>query len=158
MTTTVSPNIKTGKNKLPLLISGLTAIILTTSCANYRVTLNNNDLIEPRLLFKDFALADAALHTCVEQTISDRKIETASQLSALNCSSAGIATLQGLDIFKQLKYINLSHNKLSSVAPLLGFTALETVDLSSNPSIDCREVAVLRSRAQKLIAPLCEDN
>ena len=124
--------------------------------SQYRVSLNNNDLVHQRVLFSDYKLSDPALQTCVTQTIKDQSIQNASGLTQLNCSSAGIRSLTGLNRFEALKYLNLSHNTLSSVAELVMFEQLQMVDLSANPNLICAELTHLKGRIKTLKAPQCE--
>lgn len=132
---------------------------LLSGCKNYSISLNDNTLYTPAGIYKDFQIADAALRDCVTQTLFDEKITRAEDLTRLNCSNAGVKSLEGLGKFFALTEINLSENALvnidelgklgrleilllnknaiQSTAPLLTLLHLRKLDLSSNPIQDC---------------------
>jgi Leucine-rich repeat (LRR) protein len=134
---------------------------LAGACS-YSVSVNDNVVYTPAPLFTDYQIADDNLRRCVEQTITDEKITGASQLTLLNCSNAGIASLAGLERFGALQELNLAENQLRTlaplvkltqlkvlvlrknqlddVAPLLGLLKLVQVDLEQNPQLECTDV------------------
>ena len=141
-----------------LLLAGM---CLAGACS-YSVSVNDNVVYTPEPLFADYQIADDNLRRCIEQTIADKKITSASQLTFLNCSSAGIANLAGLERFDgleelylasnqlktvaplnkltRLKTLVLRENQLMSVAPLLGLLKLVQLDLEKNSHLDCTDV------------------
>lgn len=132
----------------------LLVVLSLVGCNRYIVTLNDQPVYRPRPLFNDFKLADAALDSCVRQTITDNKITSADQLVTLHCSHGGIQSLQGIEIFTALKNLNLSHNQLISIDPLLKLTALDTIDLSENPNLECPGIDTLvRQTGAQIISP-----
>ncbi len=111
---------------------GLFAIFLVAGCKTYSVSLNNNVVYTPAPLFKDFVIDDVHLRNCVEQTITDEKITKAENLKQLNCSHAGIRSLNGLEKFHQIEQLNLAENALQSIAPLSNFSQLRVLILRKN--------------------------
>jgi len=107
-------------------------VVLIEGCKSYSVSLNNNILYTPLPLFNDFAIADAHLSSCIEQTIADEKITKAEDLKQLNCSHAGINSLAGLEKFYRLEQLNLAENTLQSIAPLRNFSQLQVLILRKN--------------------------
>jgi len=157
----------------------LTAIALMlvalTGCARYSVTVNELPVYEPAALFSDFNIDDRALFVCVQQTIEDKGITRAEQLTVLNCSHAGIASLQGLARFTLLEELNLADNKLNdihvlqdvarlrkldlrgnrltSANALLSLSNLEQVDLSGNDVLACPEARAVAKVVAKTRLP-----
>ena len=157
-------------SKYLLLFCGLVTSLLTSGCKNYSVSVNENIVYTPASIFKDYRLADAQLHNCVEQTIYDLHITSAEELTRLNCSNAGITSLVGLDKFFALKELNLadnqladiseigqlgrleklvlSNNKINNPAPLLNLLHLAQLHLEQNPQMTCDDLQQLQQNLQ----------
>lgn len=157
-----------------LFVSLFTLPVLLAACADYDFTVNERVVYTPRELYRDFKVADPALHDCITQTIADRGISAANQLTDLNCSNAGISDLDGLARFSGLLYLRLSsnairnlvelqaltslqeiyldHNRVVDPVPLYQLPALDFVDLSHNPDLQCPESAGLL-RATTVVLP-----
>ena len=153
-------------SKSLLLFCGLVTSLLTAGCKNYSVSVNENVVYTPASIFKDYQLADAQLHDCVEQTIYDLHITSAEELTRLNCSNAGITSLVGIDKFFALKELNLANNqladisevgqlgrleklvltnnKISNPAPLLNLLHLMQLHLDQNPQMTCKDLQQLQ--------------
>ncbi len=114
-----------------ILMIFMTAATLN-ACSGYAVSINDNPVYNPPTLFTDFRLPDPALNDCVQQTIEDQKVTQASQLTQLNCSSAGIESLEGLTAFTALQAISLNDNRLKQVDALKALTRLEILLLRDN--------------------------
>lgn len=161
-------------SKSLLLFCGLVTSLLVSGCKNYSVSVNENVVYTPASIFKDYQLADAQLHDCVEQTIYDLHITSAEELTRLNCSNAGITSLVGIDKFFVLKELNLadnqladiseigqlgrleklvlSNNKINNPAPLLNLLHLAQLHLDQNPQMTCKDLQQLQQNlnGQKL--------
>ena len=143
------------------------ALLLLAGCENYDFKVNEKVVYSPAPLFSDFEVTDEALRGCVEQAIADGNVRSASQLSALNCSHAGIEDLGGLATFTglvtlklssnnvrnlvelgaitQLQELYLDDNRVVDPVPLYELPALRYLDLSGNPEMQCpAEAAFLR--------------
>lgn len=153
-------------NKSLVLFCGLAIGLLTTGCKNYSVSVNENIVYTPPAIFKDFQLADAQLHNCIEQTIYDAHITSAEELTRLNCSNAGIKSLTGLSKFFALQELNLagnqvadiseigqlgrleklelSNNKIKNPAPLLNLLHIKQLHLNNNPQMSCNDLTQLQ--------------
>jgi hypothetical protein len=143
------------------------ASIVTSGCKNYSFSVNDKTIYTPAGIFKDYQIADAALADCVAQTIIDLHITRAEDLTRLNCSQAGIKSLNGLDKFFALTDLNLSENQIQDIsslnklgrleilllqknnishsAPLLNLLHLRQVNLSDNPINDCNNIKQLQA-------------
>ncbi|WP_331346356.1 leucine-rich repeat domain-containing protein [Cellvibrio sp. UBA7661] len=152
-------------NKFPFAFCGLIVSFLITGCKNYSVSVNENVVYTPPSIFKNYQLADAKLHDCVEQTIYDQHITKAEDLKRLDCSDAGITSLSGLETFFALKELNLANNqlvaietigqlgrleklmlgnnKINNAAPLLHLLHLKHLDVTNNPQMGCKDLKQL---------------
>lgn len=120
--------------------------ILLMGCNRYQLTFNEQPVHTPPEPFTGYRIADPALRDCVAQTISDLRVTEARGLKRLLCSNAGIASLDGLQIFAALETLNLASNALTTVAPLLEMPSLTQVDLSGNSGLDCEAAVALTAR------------
>lgn len=116
-------------------------ILGITGCEGYTYTLNEQPIFSTpeTTLFSDYSLSDSSLKSCTEQAIFDQSVTQPNQLTHLNCSNAGIAKLDGLEIFSGLTHINLNGNKLKKIKPLLHLSKLQVVALEANNHLDCSE-------------------
>ena len=112
------------------------ALLLLTACESYDFKVNDKVVYTPQPLFKDFDTPDQALRTCLEQAIVDGAVTTSNQLSSLNCSHAGIADLDGLSSFAQVKALRLSSNSIRNLVEISTITTLEELYLDNNKVID----------------------
>jgi Leucine-rich repeat (LRR) protein len=112
------------------------AFLLLGACNGYDVKVNDKVVYSPTPLFSEFATPDPGLKSCLEQAINDGVITTAEQLTALDCSFAGIENLDGLAAFTSLKTLRLSANKLRNLMELSRIITLEEVFLDDNQIVD----------------------
>jgi Leucine-rich repeat (LRR) protein len=135
------------------------AFIFLSACEGYDFTVNNKVVYTPVPLFSNFATPDPGLNDCLKRAINDGVITKADQLTNLDCSFAGIESLDGLALFTGLKTLRLSANKVHNLVeigkiatleevylddnkivdpvPLYPLPALRRVDLSGNPTLKC---------------------
>ncbi len=106
------------------------------ACNGYDFKVNEKVVYTPIPLFSDFAAADPGLQSCIERAINDGVVTAPGQLSALDCSFAGIENLDGLATFTELKTLRLSANKVSNLGELSKIITLQEVFLDDNQIID----------------------
>ncbi len=106
--------------------------ITLAGCVGYEYKLNERTMFEGPHLFTDYAIADEALRACVAQAITDQRITRAEALEDLNCTHAGIASLDGLQAFSGLRRLGLDDNAITDLAPLSALRALELLRVRSN--------------------------
>lgn len=116
---------------------------LSTGCKNYTYTFNEQPIFNPPSLFDDYDIADPALNNCLKQAIIDTQATSANQLTNLNCSSAGIKDLSGLERFTGLSHINLNQNLLVNIDSLLLLQHLVIVRLERNDQLSCVDTGLL---------------
>lgn len=137
------------KSTLPHTLLLLLATAALSGCDRYRVSLNDNPIYNPRPLYADFEVLDEALDTCIRQTIADQRIHDIEQLIALNCSNAGIRTLEGLERFAWLQKLDLSANSIGNASALRELPHLQYAKLTQNPQLNCADLPT----APELLAP-----
>ncbi len=113
-----------------------TVLILLTACETYDFTINEKRVYTAKPLFSQFDTPDPALYECLKQRIIDEKITSAAQLTSLNCSHAGIATLRGLGVFTGLTQLKLSSNKIRNLVEISALPVLRELYLDNNVVID----------------------
>ena len=119
-----------------LYLSFCVGIASISACQGYDYTINDKVVYRPGPLFTDFAALDPALQACLEQAVSDNAVTTASQLTQLNCSHAGIENLQGLAVFSNLSALRLSSNKIRNLVELTNLAGLSELYLDNNQIVD----------------------
>lgn len=141
-----------------ILITVALLIPLLTSCRNYLFTVNEREVYAPPKVFTDYHIADAALRACVAQTLTDLNITRPGQLTRLVCTHANIGDLAGLEVFTSLAQLNLAHNRLTDIRPLLYLSHLTGIDLSANPDLVCADALLLQLPTDRLQLPShCQD-
>jgi len=125
--------------------SGFLLAFALFGCADYQFTVNDRVVYTPAQLFVDYDIGDAALLNCVKQHIVDASITAAEHMTSLNCSHAGVAKLDGLEVFVGLTQLKLSNNDISNLAALAGMAQLQTIYLDGN---DLRSIMPLRGLSQ----------
>ena len=155
----------------------LVAIGLLSACGSYDFTLNDKLVKRSKQLFTDYKIDDKRLRRCVKQAIIDNNIAQASELENLNCSHAGIISINGLERFSHLKRIKLSHNKISNIntiktlnklevlhmshnnildyLPVLNLVQLQELDVSHNPNLKCPRKLQLKSMKKMILPKHC---
>ena len=143
----------------PVQIMGLIlSLFLVTGCDRYAVTLNQQPIYTPKVIYSGYQIADPALASCVKLTLKEAKITQPGQLETLNCSFAGITDLSGIELFSKLKTINLNSNQLTDIKALLFLGELRQVNLAENPLLSCTDVKALDELLKDaiIVAPACK--
>ncbi len=141
-----------------ILIAVVLLAPLLTSCRNYLFTVNEREVYAPPKVFTDYRVVDAALGACLAQTLTDLNITRPGQLTRLACTHANIGDLAGLEVFTSLGQLNLAHNRLTDIKPLLYLGHLTRVDLSGNPDLVCADALLLQAHTDWLQLPShCQD-
>jgi Leucine-rich repeat (LRR) protein len=161
----------------PLPLLGFFTLLLLAACENYDFKVNERVVYSPAPLFSDFEATDPALRACLEQAIADNGVRGAAQLDSLNCSHAGIETLDGLSVFSGLKTLKLSSNNIRNLVelgpatllqelyldnnqvvdpvPLYQLGSLRFIDLSGNPALQCPTAGAFAQVATVILPDHC---
>tara|TARA_R110000772_G_scaffold267428_1_gene391465 strand:+ start:16311 stop:16802 length:492 start_codon:yes stop_codon:yes gene_type:complete len=102
------------------------------ACQQYDFSVNERVVYSPRPLLTDFRIEDPALRSCIEQAINDNKISSVGELQTLDCSGAGVRSLNGLGRFSSLSWLNLGGNALQDIRELVALLELRSVLLDDN--------------------------
>ena len=113
-------------------ITILAMAALLGGCADYSFTVNERVVYTPEPLFSGYSIADPALSECVAQHIADALITDPQALDALNCSHAGVESLDGIQVFSKLLRLKLSKNRIVELQPLADMAALQELRLDDN--------------------------
>lgn len=128
------------------------ASLLLAGCQQYDVTVNERVVYSPRPLLTEIQAEDPGLRGCLEDAIERLRIGSPAALEELDCSGAGIKSLQGIGQFAGLRHLNLSHNEIREVDELVMLEELQTLALEDNrlenpePLYRLRQLAVLELR------------
>ena len=112
------------------------SLLLVAACGSYDFTVNDKVVYTPDPLFTDFSVPDKALRECIREAINDAKASSASEVSALSCTGAGIESLAGLSTFTELEQLTLSSNNIVDIGELAALTVLQVLYLDNNHIID----------------------
>jgi len=156
--------------------------LFLSACSQYDIKVNEQLIYAAETPFTDFKVTDPNLQTCIDQTLKDQSATSASSLTRLACTNAGITNLEGLRTFPQLQHLSLHSNHITSLSELatlselrelnvadnalkdasgiLSLLKLEKVDLRNNPTLECRELIQLQSFTQvEVLSPKqCDAN
>jgi Leucine-rich repeat (LRR) protein len=121
------------------------AFFLLSACQGYDFKVNDKIVYAPTPLFNSFTTPDPGLNSCLEQVINDSAITSAQQLTAVDCSFAGIENLDGLSTFAGLTVLRLSSNKVRNLMEISKLETLEELYLDDNQIIDPVPLYQLRS-------------
>lgn len=86
--------------------------------------LDGNDF--PRLI-SDYPVADSALQACIEQRALDQGHEYTSQFTYIRCDDEGVTTLEGLQYFTSVTFIDVQGNPITDASPIEGMESLEKI-------------------------------
>ncbi len=120
------------------------AISLLSSCSDYEITLNDQPILLRKPVPEDVTVFDSGLSRCLSETLKMQSHTDISGLNTLDCSFAGIKTLDGLEQFQGLVRVKLNGNELSDIGPLLSLGQLTIADLENNNNIPCEQLQVLQ--------------
>ncbi len=132
-------------------ISCLVPLLLIGGCANYRVSVNERTVYNPPTLLHDIPVADDALKTCIEQTITDQHIKKPEQLRELSCTNAGIKSLNGIEYFTAIQQLNLEQNHINDITPLSLLEQLSTLNLNNNQITNATPLRALSQLTQLIL-------
>jgi hypothetical protein len=142
-----------------LLVPSLVVLVSCSQLSEYDVTLNNVTVYQAARPNQIQPIEDAALETCLRQLLVDQRTNQTTDLTAANCSDAGIRSLAGIEQFTALRSLKLSGNAIRNLVvlerleqleqlwlnrndvvdpiPMLRLTSLRELDLTDNPLLQC---------------------
>ena len=120
------------------------AMMSLGACQDYDFKVNDRVVYSPAL-YRDYTTPDQGLRECLQQTIKDRGVTEPQQLDILDCSSAGIQSLEGISVFTGLIAARFSDNEIRNLVELGAMDSIEVLYLDDNEIID--PVPLYRLRA-----------
>jgi Leucine-rich repeat (LRR) protein len=82
------------------------------------------------------SFTDSELLSCIEEQVTNAGHLYVSQVDYLYCDYRGIKSLEGMDIFINLRQLSVNENEISDVSSLSGLTALDNLNLGNNAISD----------------------
>ena len=116
-------------------IFAIPVLSILGACQDYDFKVNDKVVYSPTL-FRNYTAPDPALRDCLQQTIKERNVTEPQQLDILDCSSAGIQSLEGISVFIGLKAARFSDNDIRNLVELGAMDSLEVLYLDDNNIID----------------------
>lgn len=138
---------KQRKTLLTLCIAIMISLGLS-ACSRYQMTLNEAVVYTPPSALTDFTTQDSNLQGCLDQMIKDRNITALKDVTQLICSHAGLTSLKGIEVFYNLRQVNLEHNQLTSIAPMKHLSKLEVLLLNDNQLTEAPELLTMAALKQ----------
>lgn len=89
------------------------------------------------------SFTDSELLSCIEEQITNAGLLYVSQVDYLYCDYRGVKSLEGLDVFINLRQLSVYENEISDVSSLSGLTTLENLNLGNNAINDLSPLAGL---------------
>jgi hypothetical protein len=144
-------------------------LALAACSQRFAVSINERPIFDPRPGASAYRFADPGLQACVNFALqqSESSFDT---LTILACPDWEIDDIEGIGAIASLQYLDVSNNRLSSlaplaalprlsgvnasdnqltdIAPLLSMRALTTAVLTDNDGILCRQLDALQQRLQ----------
>lgn len=137
------------------LLSLATLALLASACSQrFGVTINEQQVIDPRPNTTAYRFQDPGLQACVNIALQ-RPDSTVENITMLACPGWQIAAIEGIDVLESLQHLDISDNSITSLAPLDGLDNLSTLTVSNNRISD---VALLQSMASLTAATLTGNN
>lgn len=112
------------------------AIMLVAGCSQqFAVSINEQSVYDPRPNATAVRFADAGLQACVNIALQQPDA-TVENLTVLACPGWEITEIEGIDALGGLQFLDISDNRVSSVAPLEGLNALSSLTAANNRLTD----------------------
>ena len=152
------------------------AVVLGGCGGNMAVLVNDRAVYDPTGRLPAGEVVDADLQGCINFAMAQQGVGSVAELSALSCPGSEIGSLEFVAVLGGVRFLdlggnnisnltpledlpllnglNLSHNAIVDVAPLLLLDNLISLDLRGNNGIPCQQIALLRERlGENLLAP-----
>lgn len=163
-----------GRKEATVGISGrvcAAGILMLSACSQqFAVSINDRTVFDPRPGATQYRFADAGLQACVNFALQQPGA-TFEALAVLSCPGWEIENIEGIGALSTLQFLDVSNNRISSlaplsalprlsglsaadnqitdIAPLFSLNALASAVLTGNDGILCRQLDTLQERLQR---------
>jgi Leucine-rich repeat (LRR) protein len=119
----------------PAFVLAVIALLCSGCSQRFAVTLNNQTLYDPRPSAGTQQFADPGLQGCVNFALQQPNM-TLETLKVLACPGWEIEVLDGIATLTDLQFLDLSDNRISSLAPLQPLRNLSSISILNNRVTD----------------------
>ncbi len=131
------------------------AITLLAGCSQkFAVSINEQSIYDPRPNTASVSFTDTGLQACVNIALRQPDA-TVENLTVLACPGWEITEIEGIDALNGLQFLDISDNRVSSLAPLAGLNGLSSITAANNRISD---IAPLLSMVTLTSATLTGNN
>jgi len=109
-------------------------LVVTACSSSYRVVLNDNVVYTPTSSTpaRPSLVNDANLQGCLNQQFASTGNDDPDSITLLACPAAGIESIAGISVLKNLEQLELSDNGISDLSPLRGMASLRVLSIRNN--------------------------
>ncbi|MBL4821533.1 MAG: leucine-rich repeat domain-containing protein [Gammaproteobacteria bacterium] len=119
----------------PIVLS--TLVLLLFSCSRqFAVTVNNQAVYDPRYQPNSLPVQDADLQGCINLALRQQGLQNPADLTVLSCSNSNVRSLDGIEQYTGLKFLDLADNRITNLQPLAGMSQLNGLSIPNNPLTD----------------------
>ncbi len=130
----------------------LFAILALTACSQrFAVSINERPVFDPRPGASAYRFADSGLQACVNFALQQpgASFDT---LTILACPDWEIENIEGIGSIATLQYLDISNNRLTSLAPLSALTRLSGLNAAANQLTDIAPLLSIRTLTSVVLA------
>ena len=120
-------------------------LLLVACNRQYLVTVTNQAEYDPRLREGTVQLQDADLQGCLNLALRQQRLENPLEITALSCARADIQTLEGIQQFQQLRFLDLAGNRITDLQPVASLPQLSALSVPDNRITDLSPLFGMRS-------------
>ncbi len=123
----------------------LFAVLALAACSQrFAVSINERPVFDPRPGASAYRFADSGLQACVNFALQQPGARF-DALTILACPDWEIENIEGIGAITTLQYLDVSNNRLTSLAPLSALPRLSGVNASVNQLTDIAPLLSMRS-------------
>jgi Leucine-rich repeat (LRR) protein len=156
----------------------LSAIVLSACSQKFTVSVNDQNVYDPRPNQTAQRFSDPGLQACVNLTVQQTGVDV-DKIKVLACPDWQIAEIESIGTLRSLQFLDLSdnnitslapvttlrnlssisinNNRISDAAPLLRIATLTSATLNGNADIPCQQIESLRAKLKaNLVSDQCK--
>lgn len=102
-----------------------------------------NDTLSVPELISSLSFSSVELESCVENSLYDPRIRYVNQVESIDCSYGQLTSLDGLEAFFNLRYLQAYNNNISDISAITELTSLINLNLGDNAISDLTSISGL---------------